>query len=440
VLRLAARWILPVADAPIAHGAVLVGADGRITAVGPDADVPRPGGAVLHDLGDALLLPGLVNTHAHLELMALRGLVTERPFPRWVTTVRRLKDRLPAEDFEVAARWGVLEGFAGGITMTGDTGSTGAAARALADLGARGIAFQEVFGPDPAQCAASLEGLQRDLDAIRPCASERVRIGVSPHAPYTVSTALLAAVAGLASRTGHPVAMHVAESEEESRFVTDGEGPFADHLRGRGIAVVARGCTPVGWALDGGLGPLRPLLIHCVHVDDEDRTRMASVGASVAHCPWSNAALGTGRADLMALRGASVTVGLGTDSVVAGRTLDLFTEMRLASQDLPLGPRDALRLITAAAADALGLADAGRIAAGAWGDLTALALPGAEATDAAGVEALVAETASPAHVTETWVAGHPVYADGTWPGTDAAAERTRYEAACERAREARAAL
>ena len=178
MLRLAARWVLPVAEAPIAHGAVLVGDDGRIAAVGPDSTVPRPAGVESRDLADAVLLPGLVNTHAHLELMALRGLVTERPFPRWVNTVRKLKDRLPLEDFEAAARRGVLESFAAGITATGDTGSTGAPARAMAALGARGIAYQEVFGPDPAQCAASLDGLRRALDALAPCASARVAIGV----------------------------------------------------------------------------------------------------------------------------------------------------------------------------------------------------------------------------------------------------------------------
>jgi 5-methylthioadenosine/S-adenosylhomocysteine deaminase len=439
VLRLAARWVLPVAEAPIAHGAVLVGDDGRIAAVGPDSTVPRPAGVESRDLADAVLLPGLVNTHAHLELMALRGLVTERPFPRWVNTVRKLKDRLPLEDFEAAARRGVLESFAAGITATGDTGSTGAPARAMAALGARGIAYQEVFGPDPAQCAASLDGLRRALDALAPCASARVAIGVSPHAPYTVSTALLAAVAGFAAETELQVAMHVAESEEETRFVTDGDGPFADHLRGRGIPVTPHGCSPVAWALDGGLTPLRPLLIHCVHVDGDDLRRIASAAASVAHCPWSNAALGTGRADLPALRAAGITVGVGTDSVAAGRTLDLFEEVRLAAEGLPLAPREALRLATADAADALGLPDTGRLVLGAWADLTAVAVPGAREAGAADIEALVVDRAAPVYVTGTWVAGRCVYAGGAWPGVDAAAEDRRFEAASARAREARTA-
>jgi cytosine/adenosine deaminase-related metal-dependent hydrolase len=440
VLRLAARWVLPVCDAPIRDGAVLVGDDGRIAAVGPDAAVPRPGSADTRDLADAVLLPGLVNTHAHLELTALRGLVTDRPFPRWVAAVRRLKDALPAGDFEAAARWGVLEGFAAGITATGDTGSTGAAARAMAVLGARGIACQEVFGPDPGQCQASLAGLRAALAALAPLASARLAIGISPHAPYTVSTALLAATAALAAAEGYPVAMHVAESEEESRFVTDGEGPFADHLRGRGIAVVARETSPVGWALDGGLGPLRPLLIHCVHLDDEDRHRIAAAPASVAHCPWSNTALGTGRADLRALRAAGVTVGLGTDSVAAGRDLDLFTEARLASDGLPMEARAVLGLITSDAAAALGLRGTGRLAPGAWGDATAVRLPGLADTAAEGIEARLVAEAQPRQVAGTWVAGRCVYRDGVWPGVDAGTERRHLDEASDRARTARAAV
>jgi 5-methylthioadenosine/S-adenosylhomocysteine deaminase len=310
----------------------------------------------------------------------------------------------------------------------------------MAALGARGIAYQEVFGPDPARCETALAGLRAALDALAPLASERLAIGVSPHAPYTVSTALLAAAAGLAAARRCPVAMHVAESEEESRFVSEGEGPFADHLRGRAITVVARGTSPVGWALEGGLGPLRPLLIHCVHLDDEDRHRIAAALAGVAHCPWSNAVLETGRADLPALRAAGVTVGLGTDSVAAGRSLDLFAEARLASAGLDMHPREVLGLVTEGSAAALGLAGAGRIARGAWGDLTAVAVPGADAADEAGIEALTLAEATPERVVATWVAGRAVYRDGAWPGVDAAAERAGFDAACARARAARAAV
>ena len=438
-LRLGARWLVPVLSPPVEDGAVLVGDDGRVVAAGRSADVPRPRGVEALDCGDAALLPGLVNTHAHLELTALRGLVRGLPFPRWVSTVRRLKDALGPAEFLAAARWGVLEGFAAGITATGDTGSTGAPAAALAALGARGVAYQEVFGPDPAQADEAARGLEVAVAALGTHESERVRVGLSPHAPYTVSEPLLRAVVALARRLARPVAMHLAESPEEDLFVRHGAGAFAEFHGARGIAVAARGCSPVAWARRAGLLDLAPLLIHCVTADGDDAVSIAAHGAAVAHCPWSNAALRNGRADLALFRRLGVTVGVGTDSVAAGGGLDLFREIRLAGLGCPLAPREMLRLATADAAKALGLAGAGTLAPGAWGDVcvVSLAAPGFAAVR--DPEEAVAFGAGPGDVVLTVVAGRTVWQEGRWPGVDAAAERAALEAAADRARAALAA-
>jgi 5-methylthioadenosine/S-adenosylhomocysteine deaminase len=391
------------------------------------------------ELGQAALLPGLVNTHTHLELTALRGLVTERPFPRWVSRIKRIKNLLGPDEFRAAARWGVLESFAAGITTLGDTGSSGEPARAMAALGARGIAYHEVFGPDPARCAESLRGLELELEVLAGCASERVTIGVSPHAPYTVSAPLLAAVAELAGQRRWPVAMHLAESPEESQFVERGKGPFADALRSRGVLVHAHGRSPVVWALGAGLERVRPLLIHCVSAGERDLAAVAGCGASVAHCPWSNVALGNGRADLAAMRRLRIKVGVGTDSVAAGGSYDLFAEARLAAAGLALSGREVLALVTAGAADALGVADVGRIAAGAWGDLVAISLTRAPFVALADPEAAIAWSATAGDVCAAWVAGRAVYRAGDWPGVDAVAERAAFERSVESAAAARAA-
>jgi len=429
VLRLSARWVLPIRGAPIPGGAVLVGDDGRIAAVGPNAAVPRPALAVARQLGPVALLPGLVNTHAHLELTGLRGLVRDPPFAEWVGTVRRLKDALQQRHFEASATWGVLEHFAAGITTIGDTGSSTEPARAMAELGARGVAYHEVFGPDPARLGESVSGLSHQLTVLDDCASERLRIGVSPHAPYTVSEPLLRAVADAALALSRPLAMHLAESREEDAFVRTGSGPFAEAHARRGIPVTARGVSPIAWALDNGLAALRPLLIHCVKASEADIARMAACGATVAHCPWSNAALGHGRANLAAMRAGGLAVGLGTDSVVAGGATDLFAEARYAALGGggSLSPRDMLGLITGQGARALGVAGAGALSPGAWGDLTAVSLGrapfggGDAGTDP---EAALAWSATAADVLATWVGGRCVYERGHWPGVDAAAART----------------
>ncbi len=428
--RLRARWILPVAAAPIADGAVLIDDAGAIAAVGPHDTVPSPAGAAAHDLGDVVLLPGLVNTHAHLELAALHGLVPNRAFREWIQRVRTLKDALAPDELEASAAWGVLQSFAAGITTSGDTGSSGAPAAAMARLGARGVAYQEVFGPDPAHCEASLAGLVAAIDRLAAHASARVRIGVSPHAPYTVSAPLLAAVARLATARGLPVAMHLAESLAEREFVQGGSGPFADALRERGITALPHDLTPVGWVRRAGLLDTRPLLIHCVQCDQADIAMIAAAGARVAHCPHSNLELGHGRMSLAAMLGAGIRVGLGTDSVATGAPVDLFREARHAREGAQLEPPDAVAMMTVMGAMALDIRGIGYLAPGGAADLTAVDLRG----HADPFEAVL--SASPGCVRGTWVAGRQVWDGAAWPGLDAVTVRAASERAGARVRAA----
>jgi cytosine/adenosine deaminase-related metal-dependent hydrolase len=427
-LRVSAQWVLPVSGAPIADGAVLVGAGGRIETVGPDASVPRPPGAQVVDLGQAALLPGLVNVHSHLELTALRGLVRDLAFPDWLLTVRAIKDALDPAAVRAAARWGVLEGFAAGITTFGDTGSGLQSAAALADLGGRGVAYHELFGPDPAGCAEALAGVKQALAALARFSSDRVTIGVAPHAPYTVSDPLVRGVAALASGRGLKTAMHVAESREERALVEEGQGPFAEQLRARGIGVEPRGGSTVAWLERTGFLACGPLLIHCVTAGPEDFGIAHRHGATVAHCPWSNAVLGHGHADFTAMRHAGVVVGLGTDSVITGGRLDLFAEARLAAVGLAggLSPRELLRMMTADGAAALGLPGLGTLEPGAWGDLAAVDLAGPAFAAAADPEAAVAWGAGAADVVFSAVAGRVVFHRGRWPGVELEVERASY--------------
>jgi 5-methylthioadenosine/S-adenosylhomocysteine deaminase len=431
-LRVSARWVLPVSGEPIAHGAVLVGADGRIAAVGPEASVPRPARRDEVSLGRAALLPGLVNAHSHLELTALRGLVRDVPFFDWIRTVRAIKYGVDRAIYRASARWGVLESFAAGITTSGDTGNTLQAATAMAELGARGVAYHEIFGPDPKQCATAMAGLEEALTKLKHVASDRVTIGVSPHAPYTVSDELLCAATALAAGRRLKTATHTAESEEERALVEQGCGPFADDLRSRGIAVEPRGTTTIGWLERAGFLALKPLLIHCVTAGPDDLGRAGRAGATTVHCPWSNAALGHGRADFAAMRRLGLAVGIGTDSVVAGGGHDLFTAARQAASGLPAGrglsAGELLRLLTADGAAALGLEDVGTLTVGAWGDLTAVRLDtAASAGPEAEEEAAWSATAS--DVVFTAVAGRVVYRSGRWPGVRIAEERKGFLAA-----------
>jgi 5-methylthioadenosine/S-adenosylhomocysteine deaminase len=380
--RYHARWVLPIAAPPIVDGTV-VEEQGRIVWVGPRADAPARGGADV-DLGDALLMPGLVNAHCHLELTAMRGFLDGLDFREWILRLTRARSAVLTSDMLVdASRLGVVEGLVAGVTTFGDTGDSGTGFDAMLDQGVRGICYREVFGPDPAQCERSVGELRAKAAAMRERETALVRVGVSPHAPYTVSDSLFAATAALAARESYPLAVHIAESALETDLVVRGAGAFADGLRARGIDVAPRARSPVALLERLGVLGVAPLLIHCVRVDVDDVRAIAVHDCGVAHCPASNARLGHGIAPLRELLAANVRVGLGSDSVASNDRMDLLEEARLAS--LFAGAREecaaalpahrALELATLGGARALGLErEIGTIEVGKAADLAAFPL------------------------------------------------------------------
>ncbi len=374
--RLAARWLIPIEGPPIERGALLIGVDGRVRAVGPDSTVPRPSDVLAEDFGEAVILPGLINTHTHLELTGFADQVREPEFPAWIRGLRELKATRGRAEYADAASRGLQACYAAGVTTIADTGDSGAVIQALAEAGGSGVAYQEVFGPHPSQAQESLAGLRAKVDVLRQWTDDRVQIGVSPHAPYTVSGPLFSGVARWAREEGLPLAVHVAESEAESELLRSGSGPFAEAWRARGIPLPQLlGQTPVSWLAQQGVLTDRTLCIHAVQVSPPEVELLADSGAAVAHCPLSNKAHRHGVAPLSALLGAGIRVGLGTDSEVSVGSLDLLAEARAAASSAPLTADDLVGLCTLGGARALDLdAHTGSLRLGKWGDCVVIRL------------------------------------------------------------------
>ena len=394
-----ASWVLPMVQPPMANGAVAVDGD-RITFVGAAADAPA--GRVV-DLGDAALMPGLVNVHTHLELTPLRHLLEGLDFAQWIRTLTHLRrtELSDPADVRVGARIGIAEGLLRGITTYADTSDTAAPVmHALTDTGVRGVVYKEVFGPDPRQCAGALVTLRDAVRDLRALASDCVRVGVSPHAPYSVSKELFGAVATYALAEQVPMAVHLAESAFEEQLVTRGEGPYADNWRSRDIDPMgARARSSVALLHEAGALRARPLIIHGVRMDAADIALLAASGCAVAHCPVSNARFGHGIAPLQEMLAAGLRVGIGTDSVASNNRMDLLDEARVAHlmacartqswRALPAA--QALWHATAGGAAALGLWNSlGTLVVGAPADLCAFSLDGLAALPVADVaDALV---------------------------------------------------
>jgi cytosine/adenosine deaminase-related metal-dependent hydrolase len=385
---------------------MLVGADGRIEAVGLDQEVPRPSDAPADEFQDAILLPGLINTHTHLELTGLEGRVAEPDFSLWIRRLREVKSTRRPEDYMAAARQGLAECYAAGVTTVADTGDSGAVLPALVEADGSGIVYQEVFGPDPSQLDESMKGLRLRVRELSRLATRRVRVGVSPHAAYTVSGALFREVAAWSRSERLPLAVHVAESRAETQFLQSGSGPFAQAWRDRRIPLPeSQGSSPIAWLEKHNVLSPMTLCIHAVQAGAEDILRLARAGSAVAHCPLSNRAHGHGTAPVAAMLKEGVRVGLGTDSVVSVGRLDLLAEARLAGELIPLGPEQQLELCTLGGARALSLAaELGSLEAGKWADCAVVLT----SRGAGGPEEKVMKSA-PDQVLRTYIGGKEVF-------------------------------
>jgi 5-methylthioadenosine/S-adenosylhomocysteine deaminase len=391
-----AGWVLPV-DGPPIEGGYVAWEDGRILEVGK-------GRVDRHYGEDALILPGIVNAHSHLEYSVYAGFGDGQPFGSWLATHILRRRVLTREDMVAIASYGAAQSLAAGITTTADYSFSGAAADAAAALGLRAIVYLEVFGSDPDAAAARFEELRAGTEE-----TAVVTVGISPHAPYTTSLDVYHFCLSL----GIPVGTHLAESDGENEWLEHGAGPLA---AAGDVLVTPTGKRAVG-TLDDVLGP-DLLCAHCVALEEDEIAVLAGKDVPVAHCPRSNALLGCGIAPVTGLREAGVRVGLGTDSPASTPSFDPWDEMRAAIAGArarerrpdALSAADALRLATLDAAAALGLdEELGSLTPGKRADLTVLSVKGSPYVPIEDPSAAAVYSGAPTGVLATLVEGEIRY-------------------------------
>ena len=402
---LSADWVLPVEGEPIERGAIAI-EDGRIAAIGTAAELGAG-----ERFAEAAIVPGFVNAHTHLEYAVYAGFGDGFSFGPWIALHMERKRTLGREDMEAIARLGAAECLRSGITTVGDLAFSGASAHACAELGLRAIVYLEVFGHEARD---ALRPLGEKREYVAPALSGRVGLGVAPHAPYTCSTEVYAACAGL----DLPIATHLNESGDELDWLLHGQGPwqsFGEKL------VEPDGQSGIRRLAAAGLLDERMVAAHCVKIDDDELELLSRHGVAVAHCPRSNALLGCGIAPLQAFRGAGLRVGIGTDGVSSVPSHDFFEELRAViafarargERADSLSAAEALELATLGGARALGLErEIGSLVPGKRADVAIVSLSGSPYLPWEDPAAAVVYGGTPERVLTTLVDGEARYERG----------------------------
>jgi len=375
------NWLLPIHSDPIPDGVVVVDGD-QVAGLGPaDEMLGHFPQAELHELGETIVLPALVNAHTHLALTHEAG---KHPsgaglFP-WLKSMVPQARAMDEAAVTAAVTAGIEESRRLGTGLLGDIVTHPAAARALqAAAPLRARAFFEFLGVSEATCRRSLEAAQQAAEAMP--AKGRVRPGLAPHAPYSVWTPLWKEAVDWATERDLPWTTHLLEPASEPLFTARGVGEIREYLEWLGVwddAFPPMGQRPISFFdRTKVLGP-GALFVHGVHLVPDEMNRINLHDIALCLCPRSNAYLGLPPAPMDGLREAGVFLCLGTDSKASNHDLGLWGEMRAIrglAPDLPAG--DILTMATAHGAMALGFrGEAGVIAPGVEADLIAVGADG----------------------------------------------------------------
>jgi len=325
-------------------------------------------------LKNSVLMPGLVNVHAHLELPPLLDKIRSPNYPMWVLNLLKQKKHLSLDDYENAARANVTALLSTGTTSVGEICTHNISPSVLRHAGIRSIIYHEIISMDPSARPPRIGKLMH-----RP--SSLITHAVSPHSPYTVAEPVLRMISRSANRRHVPISMHVAESKDEIRFLRMKPGGidriYAAAGWQRSWAPVA--ASPIAYLFSLGVMNSHFLAVHAVNITDDDIRLLKKSRSSVAHCPRSNALLRVGTMPLKKMLDAGIPIGLGTDSLASAPSLNLWDEMRYAYRMHRTGRVTSLnifRMATSGGAKALGLNErTGRLVSGLQADIIAVPIP-----------------------------------------------------------------
>ncbi len=378
-----AKYILTLdRPQPIEDGFVLIQGH-RILQVGKRKQLFSLRSVRLLDLGDTILLPGLINAHCHLDYTLFKGKVPYRGrFRDWLRRMGAKAEETSSIEFRKSVEKGIRESLAYGTTTLCDISTSGESWSLLQESGLRSFVFLELMDLG---LSSPWKYWRQFLERLREChptiqTLSNFRWGLSPHTPFTVSKELFQWTGRYLNQHGNiPTTLHLSESREEAAYFKSGKGPIAERVRFLNPGwEIPCGTTPVRYLNVLGWLPKLDLGVHLNVVDDKDLKLLSKNRVSVVYCPGSHLFFRHPPFRYKQMRRHHIPVCLGTDSLASNQSLSLFREMRLFQEEHPsVSAQEILSMATVKPARALGWGlQLGQIRPGFFADLIGIPVPG----------------------------------------------------------------
>jgi len=405
------KYIVPISNAPLHNGCLVIDNDKIVSVCTHTNEFDS---LPITDYGNAVIIPGLINCHSHLDFTTIAASRSLTLMP-WVNDLIEKWLKLTDDQKNQSAIAGAKLLLQSGVTCVADSTYEGYSINALNRYGMKGVVFVEIFGFHD---SCFQEALTKKGEWEKKINKHLLCLSLSLHTTYTTSAEIIKKATDLMKPTNLPINIHVAETKEESELFKNGKTkPFLDlaEFKELGFSWHIKGTTPVKFLHDLDL-PDQSILTHCVNVNDNDIKLIKQHNYSVVHCPRSNGLLGSGVAPVTKMIRVGILVGLGTDSLASNTNFDFFEEMRLSlvtqrafSQDLEYNSEIVLKMATINGAKILNIPDIGVLESGKKADFVVINLDSNDLDEQHPIYDRIVMGAKKEHVVEVFINGSSVY-------------------------------
>ncbi len=376
---LRSKYLLKDPDTLISNGAVLIADDGKIEYSGPFTGINNGESPQVIDLGNAVIAPGLINTHTHLELTHLLNSINYNGnFTDWIRQLVDIKRTWTEKSYRLSIEDGIRKSVESGTTTVVDISRNGLALDELIKSNIRKTLFLEIIDFNPDTVSATIDNFKCQIDNITP--NDLLSIGIFPHAPYTVSEKLYKCCKKTSDELDIIVATHISETKNEVEFLTKGTGHFESLLKEFDMlkSWTHPGLRPIEYLKNIGFLNKGCILIHCNFLTDNEIDLIEGSESNVVFCPKSHKYFQHEDHPFLKLKEHKINIALGTDSLASNDSLSILDEMKFLSKHYnEVKPQDIFYMGTIAGAKALGMNDRiGKLEPGYYADIAVIEFEG----------------------------------------------------------------